>query len=137
MGFSRKGEKKVGLARSPRRRLRAGGRRRPSLGVAAFLASDGPYVLVGLGMSKSLQIFLARRSSISECEGLTIFCSWLDCPTMNDCHLHESDNNHAVGDIEEISVSSHGHKFFCVIILCCISSIRSVKLQGLGKNLAQ
>ena len=49
----------VGLAR----------RRRPTLGLAAFLASDGPYVLVGLGMSKSLQIFLARRSSISECRG--------------------------------------------------------------------
>ena len=43
----------VGLAR----------RRRPTLGLAAFLVSDGPYVLVGLGMSKSLQIFLARRSS--------------------------------------------------------------------------
>ena len=38
----------VGLAR----------RRRPTLGLAAFLVSDGPYVLVGLGMSKSLQIFL-------------------------------------------------------------------------------
>ena len=43
----------VGLAR----------RRRPTLGLAAFLASDGPYVLVGLGMSKSLQIFFARSSS--------------------------------------------------------------------------
>ena len=43
----------VGLAR----------RRRPTLGLAAFLVSDGPYVLVGLGMSKSLQIFFARRSS--------------------------------------------------------------------------
>jgi hypothetical protein len=39
------------------------------LALAAFLESDGPYVLVGLGMSKSLQIFLARRSSISECRG--------------------------------------------------------------------
>jgi hypothetical protein len=33
-------------------------RRRPTLALAAFLVSDGPYVLVGLGMSKSLQIFL-------------------------------------------------------------------------------
>ena len=37
----------VGLAR----------RRRPTLGLAAFLVSDGPYDLVGLGMSKSLQFF--------------------------------------------------------------------------------